>query len=321
MVQKSPSKISRKSHAIYASHHDPGMSQSSIIVQVDHLRKLYRETVALDDCSLEIPRGQVYGLLGPNGAGKTTLIRSLLGFIQPTSGKALVDGCDCRFESLRVRRRTAYLPAEAKLFRMMRGEAALDFFSRIHPTGSLDRARQLANRLQLDLTRRVAFMSTGMRQKLAIACILSCRAPLLILDEPTASLDPSVRKEVLAIIREANADGCTILFSSHILSEIEEVCDHASIVSAGRVVESIDIHRMRQRYRARLTLPTTHPGLMPNDLPAKSRVVAMDGPAYLLELDGSLEDFLPWLARLQPLRLSLEPIGLKHLYESCIACS
>ncbi|MFN9914737.1 MAG: ATP-binding cassette domain-containing protein, partial [Pirellulaceae bacterium] len=91
MVQKSPSKISRKSHAIYASHHDPGMSQSSIIVQVDHLRKLYRETVALDDCSLEIPRGQVYGLLGPNGAGKTTLIRSLLGFIQPTSGKALVD--------------------------------------------------------------------------------------------------------------------------------------------------------------------------------------------------------------------------------------
>jgi ABC-2 type transport system ATP-binding protein len=297
------------------------MSTSSTIVLVDHLRKLYRETIALADCSLEVPRGQVYGLLGPNGAGKTTLIRSLLGFIQPTSGQALVDGCDCRLETLEVRRRTAYLPAEAKLFRMMRGEVALDFFSRIHPTGSPVRARQLADRLQLDLTRRVAFMSTGMRQKLAIACILSCRAPLLILDEPTASLDPSVRKEVLSIIREANTAGCTILFSSHILSEIEEVCDHASIVSAGRVVESIDIHRMRQSYRARLSLPDTSPPLVPSVLPANTRIIKADGLDYLLELDGSLEAYLPWLTKLQPLQLSLEPIGLKHLYESCIACS
>ena len=291
------------------------------IVQVDGLTKQYGTFRALDSCCLSIPEGSVFGLLGPNGAGKTTLIRSLLGYLRPTSGSASVDGFDCARESLAVRKRVSYLPAETKLFRMMRGKACIEFFTSIHPRGDFTRARRIAERLQLDTSRRVAFMSTGMRQKLAIACILSCRAPLLILDEPTASLDPSVRKEVLSIIREANTAGCTILFSSHILSEIEEVCDHASIVSAGRVVESIDIHRMRQRYRARLTLPTTHPGLMPNDLPAKSRVVAMDGPAYLLELDGSLEDFLPWLARLQPLRLSLEPIGLKHLYESCIACS
>lgn len=217
----------------------------TFVVAVEKLTKIYGELRALDGCDLKIAEGSVFGLLGPNGAGKTTLIRSLLGFIKPTSGSAHVDGLNCISNSLAVRARIAYLPAEAKLFRMMRGAAALEFFSQIHPHGSLNRARDIADRLKLDLSRRVAFMSTGMRQKLAIACVMACRAKLMILDEPTASLDPNVRRVVLSLIRESQQAGSTILFSSHILSEIEDVCDFAAVMNQGRVVRSIDLRDLR----------------------------------------------------------------------------
>ncbi len=218
---------------------------TSPLVVVEKLTKTYGDLHALDKCELTIAEGCVFGLLGPNGAGKTTLIRSLLGFLKPTSGSAFVDGFDCVSKSIDVRARVAYLPAEAKLFRMMRGDAALDFFSQVHPLGSLARGREVAERLQLDLSRRVAFMSTGMRQKLAIACVMACRAKLMILDEPTASLDPNVRRIVLSLIREAQKAGSTILFSSHIFSEIEDVCDFAAIMNRGRVVRSIDLRDVR----------------------------------------------------------------------------
>lgn len=221
------------------------MPSNEPIVRVEKLSKHYGGLRALDGCDLAIEREHIYGLLGPNGAGKTTLIRSLIGFIRPTAGQAFVDGIDCIHQSRLVRTRLAYLPAEAKLFRMMRGSAALEFFSQVHPLGSIDRAQSIAARLKLDLSRRVAFMSTGMRQKLAIACVLSCRAPLLILDEPTAALDPTVRREVLALVREARAHGSTILFSSHIFSEVEEVCDFAAIMRDGRVVKTVDVDSVR----------------------------------------------------------------------------
>lgn len=206
------------------------------IVEVTGLTKRYGSFAALNDCQLSVPEGSVFGLLGPNGAGKTTLIRCLMGYLRPTSGVAKADGLDCQRESLLVRQRVCYLPAETKLFRMMRGRDCIDFFSAIHPRGSKTLAMGIADRLELDLKRRVGFMSTGMRQKLAIACVLSCQCRLMILDEPTANLDPTVRTEVLKLVREANERGTTIAFCSHVLSEIEEICDHAAILKAGQVV-------------------------------------------------------------------------------------
>ncbi len=217
------------------------------IVEVDRLTKRYGKLLALDECSLAIGEGKIFGLLGPNGAGKTTLIRSLLGLVKPDAGLAFVNGLNCVEQSVAARTQMAYLPAEAKLFRMMRGKQALEFFSQIHPNGSVQRALEIASRLQLDLSRRVAFMSTGMRQKLAIACILACRPKLMILDEPTAALDPTVRKVVLSLIRESQQAGATVLFSSHILSEIEELCDEAAIMNQGRVIRTIDMQSVRPR--------------------------------------------------------------------------
>ncbi|MEK6239223.1 MAG: ATP-binding cassette domain-containing protein, partial [Planctomycetales bacterium] len=198
---------------------------SSFILITRNLGKQYGDTRALTDCNLEVEAGEVFGLLGPNGAGKTTLIRLVMGFLRPTTGGAFVDGRDCLRESVEVHRRTAYLPGEARLFRSMRGRTALRFFSEVHPRGNFDQALRTAERLDVDLSRRVSACSSGMRQKLSLAAVFSLQAPLMVLDEPTTHLDPTARRETLKLVRECQLAGRTVLFSSHVLSEVEEVCD------------------------------------------------------------------------------------------------
>jgi ABC-2 type transport system ATP-binding protein len=153
-----------------------------MIVRTAHLTKRYGSFTALDGCSLAVPEGAIFGLLGPNGAGKTTLLRLLMGYITPTSGTAMVAGFDCVRESLDVRARTAYLPGEARLFRRMDGHRVLDFFASLRPGCRRDVAAGVARRLDLDCSRQVARMSTGMRQKLALGVVLAMESPLVILD-------------------------------------------------------------------------------------------------------------------------------------------
>ena len=177
-------------------------------VETQLLTKRYGGFTALDGCTLGVERGEVFGLLGPNGAGKTTLLRLLLGMLRPTAGHATIDGLDCYRQSLAVHRRLSYLPGEARLFRQLRGRETLKFFCDLRPEPSFPRALELAERLDLDLTRNVALMSTGMRQKLSLVAALAVETPLVILDEPTSSLDPTVRAEVIALVADARrADG------------------------------------------------------------------------------------------------------------------
>ena len=203
-----------------------GPEARGLIVATDNLTKTYGTVAALRDCSLDVEAGEVFGLLGPNGAGKTTLLRLLLGYLRPTNGNARVAGFDCVRKSVAVRRNVAYLPAEAALFPHMRGREALQFFAEVRPGSQLQHSLALAERLELDLTRRVSFMSTGMKQKLALAATLAASTKLYILDEPTANLDPTVRATVLSLVKEARAAGKTVMFSSHVLSELERVCDY-----------------------------------------------------------------------------------------------
>lgn len=282
------------------------------IVEVIGLTKKYGNFAALNDCRLSVPEGSVFGLLGPNGAGKTTLIRCLMGYLQPTSGVAKADGLDCQRQSLLVRQRVCYLPAETKLFRMMRGRDCIDFFSEIHPRGSKTLALSIADRLELDLRRRVGFMSTGMRQKLAIACVLSCQCRLMILDEPTANLDPTVRAEVLRLVREANERGTTIAFCSHVLSEIEEICDHAAILKSGQVVRTIDLSEVRFVHRIQANLSDVSQA----NIPATIRTISNKAGRIVLEIDGPLDDHLTWLGASGLKSVQIDSIGLRSIYES-----
>ena len=163
------------------------------LVKTEQLSKVFGEFTALHSCDLEIEYGNVFGLLGPNGAGKTTLLRLILGFLFPTRGKSSIAGFDSHLQTVEAHGKLSYLPADAQLFGAMKGRKVLKFFSQVRSDCDFQRALALADRLELDIGRRVAFMSTGMRQKLALCVCLSTDAELTILDEPTANLDPTVR--------------------------------------------------------------------------------------------------------------------------------
>lgn len=282
------------------------------LVATNSLTKRYGDFTALRDCSLRVERGEVFGLLGPNGSGKTTLLRLLMGFLKPTSGAATIDGLDCHAESVAVHRIAAYLPGDVRLFRAMRGRAVLKFFCGMRSAGAFERALGLAERLELDLSRRVAAFSTGMRQKLALAATLSADTPLIVLDEPTSNLDPTVRSQVAALVREARQAGRTVIFSSHVLEEVEAVCDRVVILKRGLVVCEQNLHALlrQHRIRARLTGPLAAP---PPSL-ASQLEIETHTDSVTITTPGELSPLLAWLARLPLAEVRIEPVGLRALY-------
>ena len=285
-----------------------------MLIETHSLTKRYGAVAALEDCALEVRRGEVYGLLGPNGAGKTTLLRLLLGFLNPTSGNATIDGLDCQRQSLRVRRLVSYLPGEARLFRQMRGRRVLKFFAEVRPEGDFRRSLALADRLELDLSRRVSAMSTGMRQKLALVATLAADTPLLILDEPTANLDPTVRGVVLDLVNDARESGRTVLFSSHVLSEVEQACDRVSFLRGGRLVHTQTMSELNCRHRIRAELTGAMPPV-PASLDGELSVRSDEEGHVIIETPGELSPLLSWLATLPLRRMNVEPVGLRALYD------
>lgn len=283
------------------------------MIFADKLCKHYGKFAALDACDLSVAKGTIFGLLGPNGAGKTTLIRCMMGFLKPTSGTAQIAGFDCVRENLQVREHVSYLPAEAKLFRTMKGKDCIEFFASIHPRGNKSKALEIARRLDLDIGRRVAFMSTGMRQKLAISCTLSCDSQVMILDEPTANLDPTVRNEVLQLVQISNQRGATVLFCSHVLEEIEQICQNAAILKSGRVVRTIDLRTRDIAHRIRGIMATPKRFHLPED---QIRWVDRDDLHVVFDIDGPLEQHLNWLSGCGLESIQVESIGLRSLYES-----
>ncbi|MEX2187064.1 MAG: ABC transporter ATP-binding protein [Pirellulales bacterium] len=293
-----------------------------MLIETFNLTKRYGSLAALDDCSLGIRPGEVFGLLGPNGAGKTTLLRLLLGFLRPTSGRAVVDGFDCVRESLAVRRRVAYLPGEARLFRSMRGHEVLGLLAGLRPGGGPQHKRSLAiaERLELDTSRRVAMMSTGMRQKLALAATMAADTPIVILDEPTANLDPTVRHTVLAMVREAKAGGRTVVFSSHVLAETEEACDRVAVLRSGKLVHVQSIAELRRRHRIYLRM---NDAMQAAEFPHPSGALGEDFQPHrtadgwtVIDTAGELRPLLGWLATLTLDEIRIEPLGLRAVYES-----
>jgi len=217
-------------------------------IQTSRLTKDYGLGRGLFDLDLEIPQQQVFGFLGPNGAGKTTTIRCVMGMIRPTSGSAHVFGLDCLRDSVAVKRKVGYLPGDVPQFGGMRGNEVVAYFGGMRDGADPKRVRELAERFDLDLGRRFREYSSGNKQKLGILLAFMHSPPLLILDEPTGGLDPLNQQEFYRLVREVRDGGATVFLSSHILSEVEHVCDRVGIVRGGRLVrvaELDDLHRIR----------------------------------------------------------------------------
>jgi ABC-2 type transport system ATP-binding protein len=285
-----------------------------MIVRTTSLTKRYGRLTALDRCDLEVRRGEVLGLLGPNGSGKTTLLRLLLGYLRPTAGEAKVDGLDCRRQSLEVRRRVAYLPGEMRMFPEMRCRDVLRFFAEVRRQSTVERSLKLAERLELDLSRRVSQLSTGMKRKLALAGTLAADTPLLILDEPTSNLDATVRGEVIALVHEAQRAGRTVIFSSHVLSEIEQSCDRVVLLRKGQLVCEQVLADLRRQHRIRATLAGPLPA-PPPELAGRLAIAVGPNSHVTIETPGELAPLLSWLATLPLAEVRIEPFGLQAIYD------
>lgn len=284
------------------------------MLETRELTKRYGDFLALRGATLDVAEGECVGVLGPNGAGKSTLFRLLMGFIRPTSGTAKVAGFDCQKQLKSVHEHVAYLPGDVRLFGEMRGRGVLEFFADIHPRGNRQKSLETAERLELDLTRRVAFMSTGMRQKLGLAIALSNEAPLIIMDEPTTSLDPNVRSEVIRMIGQAHKGGRTVMICSHVLSEIEDICDRVLILRSGDIVHDQCLVELRRRYRvfAKATGNIQSP---PPQLTGQIENLKRDTSDFQMEVVGDLQPVLGWLAVQPIVDLRIQPHDLREVYE------
>lgn len=285
-------------------------------VRTTQLSKCYGDTLAVDSLDLEVREGEVYGYLGPNGAGKTTTIRLLLGLHRPTQGSASVFGIDCWAAPVTAHRRMAYVAGEPSLWPSLSGEETLEFLGRLH--GGTDRTYRasLVDRFGLDTSKRVRALSKGNRQKVQLIAALATRAELLLLDEPTSGLDPLMEAVFRDCVAEARERGQTVFLSSHILSEVEALCDRVGILKAGRLVDQGTLGELR--HLGAQTVEVTFEGQVPL-IPALPGVtVSPAGPSGLrFEVTGAVGPVIAALAgqtvkSLTSREPSLEEIFLHH---------
>jgi ABC-2 type transport system ATP-binding protein len=215
------------------------------IIKTEKLTKYYGSHRGIIEVDLEVGQGEVFGFLGPNGAGKTTTIRVLLDLIRPTSGKAYVFGIESSADPVAIHRRIGYLPGEFALYDRLTGRQTLEYFGNLR--GGVDKAYQasLIERFDLDPSRRYREYSKGNKQKVGLVAALQHRPELLMLDEPTAGLDPLVQQTFFSLLREQVKDGATVFLSSHILSEVERSCDRVAIIREGRLVRVDRVDALR----------------------------------------------------------------------------
>src|SRR2546423_14082663 len=227
-----------------------------MLLRTEHLTKDYGRFRALDDLTLSIGPGEVFGLLGPNGSGKTTALRLLLGFLRPTAGHAWIGEHDCWNNSVAARSQVAYLPGELRLYENMTGRQLVRFLGRLRGQMRDADIDDLARRFDIDVSRPIADLSSGMKRKIALLQVLLPQTPLLILDEPTNTLDPTMRDELLGQLRQARDRGQAVLFSSHVLAEVEKVCDRVGILQHGRLVHLQALAELREVKRVRASFET-----------------------------------------------------------------
>jgi beta-exotoxin I transport system ATP-binding protein len=285
------------------------MSTVVPLVVSEALTKDYGHFRALDTLDLTIRPGEVFGLLGPNGSGKSTALRLMLGFMRPTGGRVRIAGFDSWEQSVDARRQIAYLPGELRLYENMTGRQLIRFLASLRNQSLGQEVDRLAKRLDIDIDKPLTQMSSGMKRKVALLSVLVPPVPVIILDEPTNTLDPTMRDELLHQLREAKGRGQTVLFSSHVLSEVERVCDRVGILQRGRLVHLQDMAELREGriVRGRFAEP-------PAAGPDGTSLTRLPDGFVEFNHRGPLPPLLEWLSGQRVSDLRIEPAGLGPIY-------
>jgi ABC-2 type transport system ATP-binding protein len=283
-------------------------------IETDGLTKRFGAFTALDDLSITVEHGEVYGFLGPNGAGKTTTIRALLGLAKPSAGTARVFGFDAWAERERAHRRLAFVPGEFAPWPTLRGGEMLDLLGRVHGGYDARRRDAYCERFEFDPSKMGREYSKGNRQKIALISAFMVDADLLVLDEPTSGLDPLMEIEFRSCVKEARAEGTTVFLSSHILSEVEAVCDRVAILRRGRLVEVGSLDDLRELNTQEVEIEFGS-GPLP-DLSHLEGVqeVRPEGNRVTLRLKGTPNDLIRLLAAHDVHDLDIREPSLEELF-------
>ncbi|MCI8639955.1 MAG: ABC transporter ATP-binding protein [Coprococcus sp.] len=223
-------------------------------IQTESLTKYYGKSRGIIDVNLTVPEGDFFGFIGPNGAGKSTTIRTLLGFISPTKGKAEIFGKDIRSKKVEILSRVGYMPSEAAFYHNMKVREVIRYSAALRGIDCDQEAKRLCSRLELDTEKKISELSLGNRKKVSIVCALQHEPTLCILDEPTSGLDPLMQREFYTILEEFNEKGTTIFLSSHVLSEVQRHCKHAAVIRDGQILVSDSIDNLGQSHTKRVAL-------------------------------------------------------------------
>ncbi len=283
-------------------------------IHIQNLTKSFGTTLALKGIDLTVKQGEVHGFIGPNGAGKSTTIRILLGILRKTSGVISLLGGDPWQDAVELHRRLVYVPGDVTLWPELSGGEIIDLLGRLHGGLNVFRKNQLLERFQLDPTKKSGTYSKGNRQKVALVAALSCEAELYLLDEPTSGLDPLMEAVFQECIAEVNKAGTTVLLSSHILSEVESLCDRVSIIRQGQIVESGTLSQLQHLTRTTVNVET---GSNAAGLAKLSGVhdVSHDGLKYRFSVDSdAITAVMETLLPLGIKSLMVEPPSLEDLF-------
>ena len=284
-------------------------------IETESLTKSYGRARGIADVDLAVPTGAVFGFLGPNGAGKTTLIRVLLDFLRPSAGVARVFGLESRRDSVAIHRRIGYVPGDPTLYERITGAELLDWLGRLRGNVRPKDQADLVERFGVETDRPIRELSKGNRQKVALVQAFMHQPELLILDEPTAGLDPLVQHEFQQLVREVAAEGRTVFLSSHRLDEVQHLCEHVAIIRDGRLVAVEDVDVLRERATREVTITFAAP-IDAGPFLALPGVqdVQVDHTTMHLHLTGSADSLIKLLARHDVLDLTSAPPDLKELF-------
>lgn len=288
---------------------------SEFAVATDDLTVFYGRHRGIIGVNMEIKAGEIFGFLGPNGAGKTTTLRVLLDIIRPSRGSASIFGMDCQEDGVKLRERVGYLPGELSLPPNMTGKKYLDMVDNLRKQKADPAYRDdLCRRLNLDTGRKIRNYSSGNKQKLGLVAAFMSKADLLVLDEPTIGLDPLMQQTVLEMVIEAKEEGRTVFFSSHILSEVQAVCDRVGIIREGRLikVERVDALTAQPFHRVRFQF---------EEMPSEGafafegvNVLSRDGNVLILEIKQNLPEVMRAAANYQITDVETQPITLEEVF-------
>ncbi|MGD7022328.1 ATP-binding cassette domain-containing protein [Rossellomorea vietnamensis] len=284
------------------------------VLETTNLTKTFGKFTALNGVNIEVNQGEVYGFIGPNGAGKSTTIRILLGALKATKGEASIFGLDAWKNAVEIHKRIAYVPGDVNLWPNLTGGEVIDLFMKLRGAANKNKREEMIERFNLDPTKKCRTYSKGNRQKVALAAAFASGADLYILDEPTSGLDPLMERVFQDCVAGVKAEGKSVLLSSHILSEVEKLCDRVGIIRQGEIIETGSLKELRHLTRTNLIVETREPVISLNELKGVHNL-KQNGAELSLQVDSErLSEVIQYVSGFGVTRLESAPPALEDLF-------